>query len=96
MKEYEIWLGEYNLGQGYDTTTEPDMIGKVTASSFKIACLLYELRTKLQYIENAESKGEWVDPQSCHWFYNFYTNSNSWSGPYYESREDALKSFKHS
>lgn len=93
MKEYEIWIWKYNLGQGYDPSTEPNMIAKVTASSFKIACLLHELRTKLNYIEGAESKQEWVDPQSCHWFYNFYTNSNSWCGPYFESKEEAQKSF---
>jgi hypothetical protein len=93
MKEYEIWIGRYDLGQGYDPSTEPTFIAKVSAINFKVACLKHELERMLEHIKRCEITGEYLDNQSCEWFYNFQTNSNSWTGPYFESKEEAKKSF---
>ncbi len=93
LHKYQIWIGNYHLGQGYDPSTEPQMIGEVIAPNLKVACVLYGLRSMLGSIEHQMSKDGYVDNQSCRWFYNFETNSNSWTGKYFETREEALKSF---
>jgi len=95
MKEYEIWIGAYHLGQGSDPSTEPQMTAKVTASDFRIACLLYELRSMLSVIEEMEATGEYQDHQSCRWFYDFDRNRNSWTGQYFETKEEAQKTFNN-
>lgn len=92
-KEYEIWIGNYHLGQGYDPPNEPQLVGKIVAPNFKVACVLHELRSKLKSIEDRIEKDEYIDHQSCRWFYDFEQNRNSWTGKYYESRDEALKSF---
>lgn len=94
MIEYEIWIGSYNLGQGYDPSTEPQFIAKVTAKDFKTACIKYELKSRLDFIEEQERKGEYITNQDYEWFYSPHTNSNSWTGKYYETKEEAQSSFK--
>jgi hypothetical protein len=93
LKEYEIWIGSYHLGQGYDPPTKPEMVAKVVAPNFKVACFLHELRSSLKSVESRMMKDEYIDHQSCRWWYNFDTNSNDWTGKYFETKEDALKTF---
>jgi len=69
------------------------MIGKEIAINFEIACLKYELKRNLKSIEKQEREG-YVNNQSKEWFYDWKSNRNSWTGKYYQSREDALESFK--
>ncbi len=93
MKEYEIWVGYYSLGTGHDNPTEPQMVAKETAINFEIACLKHELKANLASIEKQEKEG-YVCSQSKEWFYDWKTNSNSWTRKYYETKEEAAKSFK--
>lgn len=93
MQDWQIWIGFYSLGQGYDETTKPQLLDTVKASSFGVACLLLELRHKLKWLENAESDGKYIDSQSCHWWYHYETNSNDWTGKYFETEEQAWGSF---
>lgn len=93
MKEYEIWIGYYHLGQGHHGSTEPKLYGKEFGINFQIACIKYELKSMLKSIKEQETKGH-VDNQSMEWFYNRRTNSNSWIGKYFETKEEALTSFK--
>ncbi len=94
MKKYEVWIGSYHLGQGYTPSTKPERVAIVEAPNFKVACTLHELRSSLKSIESRVEKGEYIDHQSCRWFYNFDTNSNSWTGKYFETEKEALDSFK--
>lgn len=96
MKRYEIWLGWYHLGQGYHPSTEPEKVGEVEATSFKIACYLYELQSQIDSLKNKMKKGD-THIEDIHFgnlYYNGKTNSNSWTGQYFESKEEAYKSFK--
>jgi hypothetical protein len=95
IKLWQIWVGNYHLGQGYDPPNEPEMIAEVKAATFDLACLKYELRTSLNSIEERERKGEYIDFQSRRWFYDWDNNSNGWTGKYFETKEEALQSFKH-
>ena len=94
MKSYEIWLGCYHLGQGHHGSRKPEKVAFIEAPNFKVACLLYELRSKLSFIEKLIENNQYVEHQTCRWFYNFNTNSNAWTGKYYESEKEALRSFK--
>ena len=77
LKKYQIWIGSYNLGMGFGLPSEPEMVAEIEAPNFKVACVIHELRTKLDSIEESIKKDEYVDNQTCRWFYNFETNSNS-------------------
>ena len=92
MKEYEIWVGYYSLGQGHDTPMGPQMIAKEVAINFEIACLKQELKRTLAAIEKQEKEG-YVCNQSKEWWYDWKTNSNSWTRKYYQTKEEALKTF---
>jgi hypothetical protein len=94
LTKYQIWIGSYDLGQGYSPSTEPQMIAEIEAPNFRVACVLYELRTALESIERRMKNDEYIDHQSCRWFYNFETNSNSWTGKYFQTKDEALNSFK--
>jgi len=93
MKKYEIWIGDYHLGQGFHHNGKSEKVGEEVASNFQIACLKYELRSKLLFLEKYDDGKKYVSPQDCTWWYNPETNSNSWTGKYYESKEEADKSF---
>lgn len=93
LKEYLIWIGYYHLGQGHHGSTEPQLLAIVRASDFKTACFKYELSSKLKSISEQELKGGDISSQDYNWFYNPHNNSNSWTGKYYESEEEAWKSF---
>lgn len=93
IKKWQIWIGNYHLGQGYDASIEPSMIAEVEAATFDLACLKYELSSMLKSIEEREKKGEYIDFQSRRFFYNWDNNSNSWTGKYFETKEAAQQSF---
>lgn len=94
IKKWQIWIGSYHLGQGHDGSTEPNMVAEVEAATFDLACLKYELSSMLKSIEEREKKGEYIDFQSRRWFYDWDNNSNSWTGKYFQSKEEAVTSFK--
>ena len=96
MKRYEIWLGWYHLGQGSHPPTEPEKVGMVYATSFKIACVLYEHQSSIESLQRRMGgKDTYIeDIHFGRWYYDPLTNSNSWTGRYYESKEEAQKSFK--
>lgn len=93
MKLWQIWIGYYHLGQGSEPPTEPEMVAEIEARSFDLACLKHELRSMLRNIERGEMDGEYIDFQSRRWFYDWDNNSNSWTGKYFETKEEALKTF---
>ena len=93
LKQYEIWIGYYNMGQGYDPPKEPELVTIVGASSFVMACLKYELFSKLSSLSQMEEMGQYISEQDMEWWYNHKRNHNAWTGKYYESYEEALKSF---
>jgi hypothetical protein len=94
MKKYEIWVGNYHLGQGHHGSIAPEHIDTQFAPDFKTACLLSELKGKLKRIEEGILKGN-LNSQDYPWWFNENTISNSWLGKYYESKEEALKSFEN-
>ena len=94
MKEYEIWIGNEVQCQGASPRLEPELLAKFKATSFRVACYIYELTSQLDFINK-----QMLDPHShienIHFgrlSYNPDTNSNTWLGRYYPSREDALSS----
>lgn len=93
MKEFEIWIGYYHLGQGYDPSRKPEHMATIDAVDFKTACLKHELMTSLQQVIREEITSGYVNEQTANWFYSYKTNSNSWTGKYYESEAEALASF---
>lgn len=93
-KLFEIWIGYYHHGTGHDGSTKPEMVGLEIAPDFRTACVIYELKSSLKSIQDRVALNEYIDQQSCRWFYDFETNSNSWMGQYFETKEEALKTFK--
>jgi hypothetical protein len=92
-KKFEIWIGNYHLGQGYGSSTEPELLAIIEASTFEIACLIYELDSKLKWLIGADAKGTRINANDIEWSYHARGNYNSWTGKYYSSKEEALKSF---
>lgn len=90
-KSYQIWVGYYHMGQGSHPPKGPELIATVEAHSFKEACFKYELSSKLQHLESRSGD---LNDQDFVWNYNPHTNSNSWLGPYFETKEEAQKTFK--
>ena len=83
------------MGQGSTPPKEPELIGKIKATSFKIACVIWEHKNAIKSLEERMERGDTYieDIHFGSWYYNPKTNSNSWLGKYYESREEAIKSF---
>jgi len=96
MRVYQIWLGYYNLGQGYDGSSKPEMVGKIRASSFKIACVLYEHQSAIDSLKDQMKRGDTYieDIHFGVWYYEPKTNSNSWTRKYYETKAEAQETFK--
>ena len=94
LEKFEIWIGDYHLGQGYSPPTEPELVATGTARDFETACLKYELMSKLQSIIEMEQAGQYIADGDKAWHYDHIDNRNSWTGKYYPSKEEALKSFK--
>ena len=94
-KKYEIWIGNYHLGQGYDPSSTAQKLGEVEATSFKIACCIYEHQSAIDFLNIQMNRGDSYieDVHFGKWYYNPETNSNGWIGKYFESKEEANKSF---
>ena len=69
------------------------MVDTQTSLDFKTACLKHELKSRLKRIEDGERKNN-LNSQDYPWWWNERTNSNGWTGPYFQTKEDADKSFK--
>lgn len=95
LKKFEIWIGYYHLGQGHHGSSKPELVGTELAANFKDACALYAARHHFEFLEKRIKEGEPLYDVDRSLDYNSYTNSNSWIGKYYSSKEEAQKSFKH-
>ena len=96
IKTYEIWIGRYSSEQEDHPLAYPAKIDEVRATSFRIACLIHEHQWAIDELKEQMNK-ENSHIEGIHfgqWYYDPKTNSNSWTGKYYESRKEALKSFK--
>ena len=91
FKEFEIWIGNFGVGQGYPEVKEPKLASRVIADNFRNACLIHEHQLAIKHIYDSIRINVSVD---LRWFYDYDTNSNSWTGKYYSSYEEALKSFE--
>ena len=91
--KFQIWIGNYSLGQGYSDPTEPKLVAEVEATTFQLACQKFELISMVKTIEEFEKAGRYISHQDREWFYDWRTNSNAWTGKYYETKEEAEKSF---
>lgn len=97
MNNYDIWTGYYHLGQGHHPPSKPNKVATVSATSFKIACCIHEHQSSIDSLNRQMSRGD-VYIEDIHfgkWHYDPKTNSNSWTGKYFESEEAAWGSFKH-
>lgn len=96
MNKYEIWLGYYHLGQGYDPPNEPKKIAEIKATSFRIACVIYEHQSSIDGLKKQMECGHPYieDIHFGKWNYNPKTNSNCFTGRYYESEKQAKESFE--
>lgn len=95
QKEYDIWIGYYHHGTGYDGSYKPQKVDTIKATTFRIACYLYELENTAKSIRE-----RMLDPNSyiedTHFgtlYYNPDTNGNSWLGKYFETEEEAWETF---
>lgn len=92
MKKYEIWVGNYHLGQGSHPPSKPELLATVESVDFKTACLKYELTGKLERINQGERQGN-LNSQDYPWWYDHHTNTNSWLGKYFETEQEAWSTF---
>lgn len=90
MKKFDIWTGYYTC-DGY-FAKEPELVDSIKALDFKSACLKHEILQQLHSIELQEKQG-YVNKQTYVNFYNPENLYNSWTGKYYETKEEAQKSF---
>lgn len=91
MKKFDIWIGYYNIDG--NPPIEPELVCTIEALDFKAACMKYELLSVLRTIQYQESQG-YVDNQTYEWFYKPHELTNTWTGKYFSSREEALETFK--
>ena len=92
---YEIWLGYYDLGQGHHGSTKPEKVATVAARSFKLACYIFELESTLASMKKLnDNPKEYFHEPNLRWDYDVQKVSQSWIGRYYETEEEAQKSFK--
>jgi hypothetical protein len=92
MKTFEIWVGYYHLGQGSHGTTSSRKVGTIEAIDFKTACIKYELKNKMDRILEGE-KDKDLNSQDYPWWFNADKISNSWTGRYFETEEEADQTF---
>jgi len=95
-KNFEIWLGYYSHGQGHEPYSKPKKIADVKATTFRVACVLYEHQSAINDLQEQMDEGlHGIDNESHFgtWYYHPESNANSWLGAYYESEEEAWKSF---
>lgn len=94
IKEYEIWLGKYHLGQGYHPPSKPQLIAKEKGRNFEEACAIYAAKRHYECLVKYRDEDTYVGSQDFTYWYDWRTNSNSWTGKYYPSKKEAQKSFK--
>ena len=95
FKDYKIWVGYHHLGQGDTPFNEPQLLGTVRATSFKIACVIYEHQLAIDSLTERMMRDDMYieDIHFGDWNYKVKTNSNSWLGRYFETRKEALTTF---
>ena len=94
FKQYDIWVGWYHLGQGYDPPTAPEKLATIAARTFQFACIKYELYRTLEAVEKTEAENGYTGNGFMSWNYSWDKNSNSWTGKYFETEEEAWQTFK--
>jgi len=96
MKKYEIWIGFVSAwGQGDHDSTSPTKLGEVEATSFKIACCIYEHQSAIDSLKARMERGDTYieDTWFGKWGYNPEDNSTFYLGKYYETEEEAWSTF---
>lgn len=97
MEKFEIWTGNYSLGQGYHQGESPEKVGEEVAVNFTVACMKYELKKRLEFIELLEKRGNQIEDiisTGLKFDLNLQSLSQPWIGGYYQSKEEALKTFR--
>lgn len=97
MKKYEIWIGFIpSWGIGSVDSVKPRKLGEVVATSFKIACCIYEHQSHIDTLKMRMERGDTYIEDSWfgHWGYNPKDNSTMFLGKYFESEEEAWTTFK--
>ena len=97
MKKYEIWIGFVPAwGQGDHDSVKPIKLGEVEATSFKIACCIYEHENAVKNLKERMERGDTYieDAWFGYWGYNPKENSNFYLGKYFESEKEAWTTFK--
>lgn len=98
MKRYEIWIGFVGAwGQGDHDSVKPQKLGEVEATSFKIACCIYEHESAVKSLrERMEHGNTYIeDNWFGHWGYNPKDNSTFYLGKFFETEEEAWETFKN-
>ena len=98
MKKYEIWVGFVgSWGQGDHDSTTPRKLGEVEATTFKIACCIYEHENAVKHLRRRMESGDTYIEDSWFgsWYYNPKDNSTMHLGKYFESEKEAWKTFKN-
>lgn len=96
MRKYEIWIGFVPAqGQGDHNSTKPQKLGEVEATSFKIACYIYEHENAVKVLRERMERGDTYieDAWLGHWGYNPKDNSTMYLGKYFESEKEAWATF---
>jgi hypothetical protein len=97
IKKYEIWIGFVGAwGQGDHDSVKPQKLGEVEATSFKIACCIYEHENAVKHLKERMKRGDTYieDAWFGHWGYNPKDNSTMHLGRYFETEKDAWTTFK--
>lgn len=91
MKEYEIWIGNEVLPQGASPRYKPELIGKVKASSFRVACYIWSLEFELSSIKRRmDEKLNIEDIHFGKFDYDPVRNASYWLGKFYTSYDEAF------
>lgn len=93
LRVYEIWTGYYCIDIYRFTSKEPELVGKVKARDFKSACFIFELQGALRNVKGFMNSNFYHPNKNWNLYYNYDTNSNLWTGKYYETYDEALKTF---
>lgn len=98
MKKYEIWIGFVAAwGQGDHNSVKPQKLGEVEATSFKIACCIFEHQNSINSMYSRMKMGDNYIEDSWFgtWHYNPNNNSDSHWGRFFETEEEAWSTFKN-
>jgi hypothetical protein len=93
IQTWEIWIGNYHLGQGSTPPDAPEKVAVIEATTFKLACVLYEHQSAIEHILKSCREGKGEDIHTGVWYYQPGRNANSWTGQYYQTEEQAWQSF---